>query len=33
MLGGERLATSLAHAQELLTLAAPASAAKKKSRA
>jgi DNA repair protein RecN (Recombination protein N) len=31
MLGGERLATSLAHAQELLTLAAPA--AKKKSRA
>jgi DNA repair protein RecN (Recombination protein N) len=33
MLGGERLATSLAHAQELLTLAAPAPAAKKKSRA
>jgi DNA repair protein RecN (Recombination protein N) len=33
MLGGERLATSLAHAQELLTLAAPATAAKKKSRA
>jgi DNA repair protein RecN (Recombination protein N) len=31
MLGGERLATSLAHAQELLTLAAPT--AKKKSRA
>jgi DNA repair protein RecN (Recombination protein N) len=35
MLGGERLATSLAHAQELLTLAtpAPAPSAKKKSRA
>jgi len=33
MLGGERLATSLAHAQELLMLAAPAPPAKKKSRA
>jgi DNA repair protein RecN (Recombination protein N) len=33
MLGGERLATSLAHAQELLTQAAPVPPAKKKSRA